>query len=120
MSAPNGNGHSDALGMSMEQIQDVQRAQAAHARAQELDRLARQFPIIREVIEELAAAKARIVELEPKLSEPATDDGAATDAGPADVEGEAPKASKRGRKKKADTDEPSSPGVEQVPDHLAQ
>jgi hypothetical protein len=118
MNAPNNGGHPEALGMSMDQIHNVQRAQAEHARSQELERFARQFPIVREVIDELAAAKARIVELEAKLSESATNDGAATDAGPEDVEGEAPKASKRGKRKKPETDEPSSPVAEEVPAHL--
>lgn len=48
----------NAVGQSMESIQDVQAAQARHARALEIQRLARLHPVVRDMVEELDALKA--------------------------------------------------------------
>lgn len=98
-SAPTG------LGPSIEEIQAIQRAQAAHARTQQVERIARQFPVIAEILEELAAAKARVAELENQLSGSA----APADALPAEESAETPKPSRRGRKPKAEFETPEQP-----------
>lgn len=97
------------LGPSIDEIHAIQRAQAAHARVQQIERLGRQFPVIGEVIAELDAAKARIVELETQLSGSA----APADAQVADESAETPKVSRRGRKPKAEAvaSEPTADGV---------
>lgn len=98
-SAPTG------LGPSIEEIQAIQRAQAAHARTQQVDRLARQFPVIAEVLQELEATKARVAELENLFSGYT----APADALPAEESAETPKPSRRGRKPKADVETPEAP-----------
>lgn len=47
-----------AVGQSMDSIRDVQAAQARHAKALEIQRLARLHPVVREMVEELEALKA--------------------------------------------------------------
>lgn len=51
-----------AVGQSMASILDVQAAQAAHARAQEIQRLSRLHPVVRELVEELDALKAKLAD----------------------------------------------------------
>lgn len=97
------------LGPSIDEIHAIQRAQAAHARVQQVERLCRQFPVIAEIIAELDAAKARIVELETQFSGSKAQDEAIV----AEESAEAPKISRRGRKPKAETvaSEPIADGV---------
>lgn len=92
------------LGPSIDEIHSIQRAQAAHARTLEIERLSRQFPVVRELVEELAKATARIAELEalgvvdPISSTPlAPEESAESPSDPADDGAEAPK-KRRGRK----------------------
>lgn len=99
MSAAPDHGHAPqsaptGLGPSIEEIHDIQRAQAAHARDQQIDRLGKQFPVVAEIISELAAARARILDLETHLHGSPAQEQAVT----ADDSAETPKSSRRGRK----------------------